>query len=244
MATLQPLLPCRSEERQEAGQALRSPARVVGALAAAGALVLVLATVALQRAQLPAALTQLAGDAPSINDKFLHAISGGKQGGDFVQRLEDTWFVEKHNGREDLAEAATELAGGMMIAGFPEDMHAAVDTNVNPCEDFYEFACGKWDYDNRNKIPVRVAQLSLRQSAFRVRDASGQVPRCQRVLTVPVWPLSRRRTSRRWPLRGTVRSRRSGRPRRRCCRVTRVRPACTTSHAWIWTTLKRLATSR
>ena len=40
---------------------------------------------------------------PELNDRFLHATGGGVAGEDFVQRLEDVWFIEKHSGREDLA---------------------------------------------------------------------------------------------------------------------------------------------
>jgi hypothetical protein len=155
MPSSSPLLPVSS------GRAARpSPrvARIVAAVAVAGAAVVVLATLALQRVPRPADLAQVPA---GINDKFLHAISGGEQGANFVQRLEDVWFVEKHNGRADLAGDSTELAAGMMIAGFPEDMHAAIDVKVNPCEDFYEFACGKWDYDNRNAIPVRSQIFSV-----------------------------------------------------------------------------------
>jgi hypothetical protein len=77
---------------------------------------------------------------PELNDRFLHATGRGVAGEDFVQRLEDVWFIEKHSGREDLAVDATELSAAMQIAGFPEDMQAAVDVRVNPCDDFYEFA--------------------------------------------------------------------------------------------------------
>lgn len=152
-ASSEPLLPVP-------GRAARHSARAVAAAAAAGAFVIAWAMLALQG--VPRHTVDLAQVTAGINDKFLHAISGGGQGKNFVRRLEDVWFVEKHNGRSDLAEDSTELVAGMMIAGFPEDMHAAVDVSVNPCEDFYEFACGKWDYENRNAIPVS----SLRPSSL------------------------------------------------------------------------------
>jgi len=48
-----------------------------------------------------------------------------------------------------------------LIAGFPEDMKEAVDVNANPCEDFYEFACGKWDTEHSDSIPAFKSQVAF-----------------------------------------------------------------------------------
>jgi len=130
--------------------------RRVAAYTAASALCAALLLVAASTTMRPARLEQV-----GLNDKFLHASSGGAGGKDFVHRLEDMWFVEEHSQRSDLAEDATELSSALQIAGFPADMHDAVDVNVNPCEDFYEFACGKWDHDNRNAIPAYKSQVAF-----------------------------------------------------------------------------------
>ena len=38
-------------------------------------------------------------------------------------------------------------------AGLPDDMLGNIDLTVNPCDDFYEFACGKYDAEHEDKIP-------------------------------------------------------------------------------------------
>lgn len=93
----------------------------------------------------------------TLNDKFLQASANAN----FLSRLNEMWFVESNAGKPELAGAATELAATMQIAGFPEDMVANIDTSVNPCDDFYEFSCGKYDDEHRDQIPGYKSSLAF-----------------------------------------------------------------------------------
>lgn len=62
------------------------------------------------------------------------------------------WFVAQFKGMHQLAQDTTKVANQMQLAAFPADMLAAVKEEVNPCDDFYEFACGTWDEQNKDKI--------------------------------------------------------------------------------------------
>lgn len=103
-----------------------------------------------------------------LNDKFLQASAQP----DFLSRLNDLWFVESHSGNPELAADATRLAASMQIAGMPADMVDNIDVTVNPCEDFYEFACGKYDDKNKDKIPDFKSSLSFAwdQAEKSIRD--------------------------------------------------------------------------
>ena len=80
---------------------------------------------------------QLADD---LDTKFLLAESDGEGGREFLQRMQRLWFVSSARNLSDIQQEATRLATKLQTAGFPPQVQNAINTQVNPCEDFYEFA--------------------------------------------------------------------------------------------------------
>lgn len=142
--------------QQAARGGMRKAASFIAAVALLSALLVVAATGSMKPVERAEAAIS-----DDLNTKFLQASGSGSSGKDFLSRLQDIWFVETNAGRKDLANDATEMAGNLLVAGFPDDMKEAVDVTVNPCEDFYEFSCGKWDDENKDNIPPFKSQVAF-----------------------------------------------------------------------------------
>jgi hypothetical protein len=86
------------------------------------------------------ALEEVLGE--DLDSKFFLAEGSGKNGRQFLERLQRIWFVSSNKKLTSLQQEATRIATKLQIAGFPTQVQNAVNTEVNPCEDFYEFSVG------------------------------------------------------------------------------------------------------
>ena len=75
-----------------------------------------------------------------LDTKFLLAESSGQGGRNFLERLQRLWFVSSARNMSNLRDQATRLATKLQTAGFPSQVQNAINNEVNPCDDFYEFA--------------------------------------------------------------------------------------------------------
>ena len=123
------------------------------------------------------ALNDATGVSRSLDDAFLRGAAGGEEGQALLDRLQDVWFVETYSsGRPELGRDATELAGSLLVAGFPDAMKQAIDLTANPCEDMYQFACGRYPFDRFPDDAAGVAESRQRAALAKLLQSDTGAP--------------------------------------------------------------------
>jgi hypothetical protein len=98
-----------------------------------------------------------------LNERFLQAVVSGQEGQGVLSKLQEIWFVESNSKHTELSKEATHLASSLLTAGFPEDMRQALDVEANPCQDMYQFACGKYRFDHFPEDTDGVARVRMQR---------------------------------------------------------------------------------